>query len=148
MNRDKLKELVLYLFFGVMTTIVNFGVYYVAGKALGEDLYLVSNVIAWVAAVIFAFVTNKLWVFNSKSWARDVVIKEAIGFVSARVFSLLLEEFGLWLMLDVFDMKSIGIDLFGYTITGNLIAKLITQFIVVVTNYILSKLFIFRKKEE
>lgn len=153
MNKDKIKELVSYLFFGVMTTIVNFGVYFIADHLLGKDLYLVSNVIAWVAAVIFAYVTNKLWVFKSKSWAKDVIIKEAVSFVSARLFSLLLEELGLWLMVSVMNMACIKVVLFKYdtallTITGDVIAKIITQFVVVVTNYFLSKLIIFRKKEE
>ena len=148
MDRKKIKELVSYLFFGVMTTIVNFVVYFIANKVLGEKLYLVSNVIAWVVAVAFAYVTNKLWVFDSKSWAKDVVIKEVISFMLARVFSLVLEEFGLWLMISVCRMDSISIDVLGYAITGNLIAKLITQFIVVVSNYAFSQLFIFKKKED
>ena len=148
MDKKKLKELISYLFFGVMTTIVNFIVYFIANKVLGEKLYLVSNVIAWVAAVAFAYVTNKLWVFESKSWAKEIVVKEAVSFVLARVFSLLIEEFGLWLLISVCGMDSVSINVFGFTITGNLIAKVITQFFVVVANYIFSKLFIFRKKEE
>lgn len=148
MDKKKIKELASYLFFGVMTTLVNFVVYFAANKVLGESLYLVSNVIAWVVAVAFAYVTNKLWVFESRSWAKDVVIKEAVSFVLARVFSLLLEEFGLWLMISVFGMGSISVTVFSFTITGNMIAKVITAFFVVVANYVFSKLFIFKKKEE
>ena len=65
---NKYKEIISYLFFGVMTTLVNFVSFWAFNKILGESLYLISNVIAWVISVVFAYVTNKLWVFESKSW--------------------------------------------------------------------------------
>ena len=64
----KYRELLLYLIFGVLTTLVNFLTYWIFTKILGEELYLINNAIAWVVGVIFAFVTNKLFVFESKSW--------------------------------------------------------------------------------
>ena len=68
--------------------------------------YMVANVIAWVIAVAFAYVTNKLWVFESKSWARSVWIPECIGFVSARLATGLLDMGLMYLMICHF-VKSI-----------------------------------------
>ena len=72
------KEMFLYLLFGVLTTVVNLIVF-----SLGNKLFdvLVSNIIAWIAAVVFAFVTNKLFVFDSKSWAPKVILKEVTSFI-------------------------------------------------------------------
>ena len=87
----KYEELILYVVFGGLTTVVNFAVYWVLNKALGENFYLVNNVIAWFVSVVFAYVTNKLWVFESKSWAPKILAKEVPEFFAARVFSLLVE---------------------------------------------------------
>ena len=97
---NKYKEVISYLFFGVMTTLVNFVSFWAFNKILGESLYLISNVIAWVISVVFAYVTNKLWVFESKSWKFRVLLKEVPEFFAARVFSLCVEECGLWLLVD------------------------------------------------
>mgnify|MGYP003435033057 CR=1 FL=1 len=70
----KYKELLLYLIFGVLTTAVNFLAFWVFTKILGEELYLINNAIAWVVGVIFAFVTNKIFVFESKSPPKNVII--------------------------------------------------------------------------
>jgi putative flippase GtrA len=94
---NKYKEIISYLFFGV-TTLVNFVSFWAFNKILGESLYLISNVIAWVISVVFAYVTNKLWVFESKSWKFRVLLKEVPEFFAARVFSLCVEECGCWLI--------------------------------------------------
>lgn len=78
---NKYKEIISYLFFGVMTTLVNFVSFWAFNKILGESLYLISNVIAWVISVVFAYVTNKLWVFESKSWKFRVLLKEVPEFL-------------------------------------------------------------------
>ena len=135
-------EIVRYVFFGVLTTLINLAVYFLSNRVLGEERYLVSNVIAWVLAVAFAYVTNKLWVFESKSWSRDVLIRELPGFFAARIFSLLVEEAGLFLMIDL-----MGFDrwmLLG--VSGDRIAKLVMQFVVIALNYVFSKLVVFSRK--
>lgn len=142
----KYKELITYVIFGVLTTVVNFGIFWLFNLLLGEELYLVNNVIAWVAAVAFAYVTNKLWVFESKSWKPSVIAKEIPSFVAARLFSLAVEEGGLWLFIDVLAFDKLSFSVLSFTITGKLIAKLILQVIVVILNYIFSKLVIFKKK--
>mgnify|MGYP005608009037 FL=1 len=80
----KYKELITYGIFGVATTVVDFVTFKLAGMVLGESLYLLSNVIAWVVSVIFAYITNKLWVFESKSMKSEVVLKELFSFFAAR----------------------------------------------------------------
>lgn len=143
----KYKELLLYLIFGVLTTLVNFATYWAFTKILGEELYLINNAIAWIAGVVFAFITNKLFVFESKSWSGKIAGKEFVEFISARLFSFGVEEGGLWLLVDVLAFGEKSLTLFGFTITGQIIAKLILAVIVVILNYFFSKFLIFKKKK-
>lgn len=145
---EKYREIISYVFFGVLTTVVNLVVFKIFDKILGSNLYLVTNIIAWIAAVIFAYITNKLWVFESKSWKADIVLKELIGFFGARILSLGIEEAGLWLMIDIMHFEHInGFEIMSFTFDGNFIAKLIMQVVVVILNYIFSKFIIFTKKK-
>lgn len=143
----KYKEIITYVLFGVFTTVVNFVVYWLFNKILGEELYLLSNIIAWVAAVTFAYITNKLWVFESKSWKASVIVKEIGGFVAARLFSLAVEEGGLWLFISVMRFDKFSFNIGSFEVTGNLIAKIVLQVIVVILNYFFSKFIIFSKKK-
>ncbi|MBO5064682.1 MAG: GtrA family protein [Clostridia bacterium] len=143
----KYKEFVLYAVFGVVTTLANFFAFLLSDFILGPDYYLISNAIAWIVGVVVAFVTNKLWVFNSKSWKLRVFLKEFSEFVGARLFSFGVEEAGMWLFVDVigFDEKSLNI--FGFVITGVWIVKILLSVIVVILNYFFSKFIIFKKKK-
>ncbi|MBR4940705.1 MAG: GtrA family protein [Clostridia bacterium] len=141
----KYRELILYVVFGGLTTLVNFVILKLCNMAVGEKFYLISNVVAWLGAVIFAYVTNKLFVFESKSWAPKVLTKEIISFAGARVLSLGIEEVGLWLLVDICKMDAITWHIFKFDIGGIMIAKLILAVVVVILNYIFSKLFIFKK---
>ena len=143
----KYKELITYIIFGVLTTLVNFFAFWLFTKILGENLYLVNNAIAWVVGVIFAYVTNKLFVFESKSWNLKLVTKEITGFLGARIFSFLVEEGGMFLFISVLGLGEKSLELLGFTITGQFIVKLLLAVIVVVLNYVFSKFFIFRKQE-
>ncbi len=131
-------EVFRYLFFGGLTTVVSLGSYFIASRLIasgGELTTLqaqVANVISWVFAVAFAYVTNKIWVFNSKTSALKDIIREVVSFVGARIFSLVVECGWLALSMEVMGMN-------------DFIAKVIGQFVVVVLNYIFSKLFIFKK---
>ncbi|MBQ8574940.1 MAG: GtrA family protein [Clostridia bacterium] len=134
------KEVFSYLFFGVMTTVVNLLVLALCNRFV--DI-MVSNIIAWVAAVIFAYVTNKLFVFESKSWKLDVIAKEIPSFAGARVLTLGIEELGLLVMIKWLHLNAaltIG------AIGGEYIVKGILAVVVVLLNYIFSKLLIFKKK--
>ena len=97
----KYKELIIYVIFGVCTTLVNFLTYKLFNVLLGVELYLVSNIIAWFVSVVFAYVSNKLFVFESKSWGLKLVAKEVSSFFAARVFSFLVEEAGLFLLVEI-----------------------------------------------
>ena len=142
----KYKELITYVIFGGLTTLVNFVAFYVVTQVLGEELYLLNNAIAWVVSVVFAYVTNKLFVFESKSWNLKLVAKESVEFVGARIFSFLIEEGGMLLFVSVLGFGEISFNIFEFTITGQLIAKLILAVVVVIMNYFFSKFIIFRKK--
>ncbi len=143
----KYRETISYIFFGAITTLVNLVVFKLFNVILGEDLYLISNTIAWVAAVLVAFFTNKLWVFESKSWAPAVVRRELPAFVGARVFSYLFEEAGLLLTVGIMGLGEWTLALPFITLSGEMVCKVFLQVVVLVLNYIFSKLVIFRKKE-
>ena len=142
----KHKELILYVIFGVLTTIVNFGVFWIFTKLLGEECYLVNNAIAWVAGVVFAFVTNKIFVFNSKSKKIKVVFKELAEFFGARLFSFGVEEGGMLLFISVLGMGEKSFEFLGITFTGQIVVKIALAVIVVILNYFFSKFIIFKKK--
>lgn len=143
----KYKELITYGLFGVATTVVNFTTFEIASRILGEKLYLLSNVIAWVVCVIFAYITNKLWVFESKSMKADVVVKELFSFFAARGFSFIIEEGGLFLLVDVVGLSDYSLKVLNFTISGTFISKAIVGVVVVIINYFFSKMFIFKKSK-
>lgn len=128
---EKYREIISYLFFGVLTTLVNFVVYLPVYNILGMSAS-VSNMIAWVAAVVFAYFVNKIFVFRSLDWSRKTVIPELIKFVSARLLSGVLET----------GILLVTVDILGWN--GN-IWKFVTQILVVISNYVFSKLIVFRK---
>lgn len=128
---NKYEDVIVYLVFGVLTTVVNYLVYLPVYNGLGLSA-TVSNLIAWVAAVAFAFVTNKLLVFKSHDWSAKVVVPELVKFVSCRVASGLMETGILLVAVDLLQGN------------GN-IWKLLTSVIVVIVNYFGSKLLVFRK---
>lgn len=135
----KHKEVVLYVVFGGLTTLVNYLVFYPLVNIPGMQdnvswWTLVVNVIAWVAAVAFAYVTNKFFVFQSKDKSGKTVLREIVSFVGARVASLLIEEAILALFVTVLHFNE------------NLI-KLIASVGTVIINYFFSKFVIFRKKK-
>lgn len=142
---NKYKEIIVYLIFGALTTTVNLATFYIMENAT-DISYLINNAIAWVVGVIFAFITNKIFVFRSTSWNIRKVGKEAVEFLGARLFSFAVEEIGLWLLVDIARMSEFSKVIFGFNITGELIAKVILAVIVVILNYIFSKFFIFKKK--
>lgn len=125
------KELVLYVVFGALTTAVSFVSYYICNTMLGIH-YLASNIVSWVLAVLFAYVTNKLFVFESKGLSKKELLREFFVFILARLVSLGMEELGLWLLIGALHCDE------------NL-AKLIMQVVVVIANYVFSKLFIFKR---
>ena len=129
---EKYWDIITYLIFGVLTTVVNYMVYLPAYNLLGLSAS-VSNVLSWVVAVAFAYLTNKPFVFKSHDWSKKTVIPELTKFVSCRIASGAMETV---ILLGAVDMR-------GWN--GN-IWKLLTQVLVVILNYVFSKLIVFRKK--
>ncbi len=163
MQNPKFKELFWYLVFGVLTTVVNLITFGILNKAfkvewsvkIGSwdfDLFVTFiNAIAWVVAVVFAFVTNRIFVFHSKG----KVMKEFIAFVIARLFTFFAFELGLF-SLSVMIMENacnmpkddLWFSIFGFEIANIYIVKIFIAVFVVVANYIFSKVFIFKKDKK
>lgn len=132
----KYEEIIMYLVFGALTTIVNFVVYFIFVHLLGEsDLSkTISNAIAWFFAVLFAFFTNKIFVFKHKSENTKDFLIEAFKFYGCRIFSGVI-DIGLFaLLVSVFHFNDV-------------IVKVFTQVLVVILNYFFSKLLIFKNKK-
>ena len=125
---NKCREVLMYLLFGGLTTLVNILSFFILRK-LSVGVY-VSNLIAWVVAVLFAFITNKLFVFESKDKSKSG--KELISFFGFRILSLGVDMGAMYLLLQVIN-------------TGEVFAKIIANVIVIILNYIFSKLFVFKK---
>ena len=124
-------DILSYLFFGVLTTAVNYVVYLPCYNLLGWSA-AASNVVAWVAAVAFAYLTNKPFVFKSHDWSAKTVVPELTKFVGSRIASGALETGIIFVTVDCLMWN------------GN-VMKLVTSVLVVVLNYIASKLLVFRK---
>ena len=129
------KEIINYLIFGVLSTVVNFASYFIFAKLFHID-EVVSSGLSWFCAVLFAYITNKIFVFESKTKTVKAFIKEIMSFFACRVLSGILCDVGTFaLMVKVLNINDI-------------IAKIVTQIMVVILNYVLSKLVIFKKKSE
>ena len=130
----KYKEIINYLIFGVLTTIVSLGTYYGSVYTFSNDGFQlqVANVISWIAGVIFAYVTNRKFVFESKEKNK---LKEASKFVASRVATLLMD------MIIMF----IGVTTLKF---NDKIIKLLSQILVIVANYVLSKIIVFKKENK
>ncbi len=130
---QKYREIILYGVFGVLTTVVNWGGYWFLAD-IAHVPYLASTVIAQVLAILFAYLTNRKWVFESKAKGTKEVLGEMLRFFSAR---------GVSLLLDLGCMYA-GVDLLHI---NDKLMKLLANVVVVIANYALSKLFVFRKKK-
>lgn len=128
----KYYDIIVYLVFGVLTTVVNYIVYLPCYNLLGLSA-AVSNAVAWVFAVAFAYVTNKPFVFRSHDWSWKVVFPELTKFVACRVASGVMETAILFVTVDLLFWD------------GNMM-KLVTSVLVVILNYVASKLLVFKNK--
>ena len=121
------RELVLYVVFGAFTFLVNIVTYFLFQSLMGIN-YLVSNVLAWFFSVLFAYITNRTWVFESKS---PKILKEMSLFFGGRIFSGVVDTVLMYLFIDVL-------------VLGNTFSKIVVQIIVIVLNYVFSKLIVFK----
>ena len=128
-------EVITYILAGFLTTVVNYVVYFLMPRfgTSGLDV-VIATIVAWIFAVAFAFIVNKIFVFDSPSWDRKTLLKELPSFITARLLSL-------------------GYDaLFTYITIGRLhlnepLMKILSNVVVLIANYLASKLIIFKKKD-
>lgn len=128
----KYRELIVYVFFGGLTTLVSWGSYFLLTKLFSVD-YQISQWISWAAAVAFAFIVNKLFVFNDRDMTGRGLFRQIWQFVSMRIASGVLEWLLLLLMVELLHI-------------GDGISKIIVSIVTVIINYVASKLIIFRRK--
>ncbi len=128
---SKYRDVVLYLFFGVCTTLVNIISYWICAHPLNISTML-STIIAWILAVLFAYVTNREWVFHSTVTTKKEIINEIISFFSCRLVTGIID----WVCMFVF-VQIVGLN--------DVIVKTIANIIVIILNYVASKVYIFRK---
>ncbi len=127
------KEVINYLVFGGLSTVVNFVSYFIFARIVGIE-EVTSSGLSWFCAVLFAYITNKLFVFESKTNNKKDFFKEIVSFFACRVLSGILCDVGTFaLMINVFGINDI-------------IAKIVTQIMVIILNYVFSKVIIFKKK--
>ena len=124
---DDTKEMLSYVFVGGMTTLVNYVVYFILLKI--HSHWLIANSISWFFAVLFAYYTNKRYVFKSK----NEVKKEFISFVLLRFMTLLIENVCLYLLIDLMNIQP-------------MISKILVSFITIISNYVLCKFKIFKEE--
>ena len=128
----KNREIILYLIFGLMTTAVFYVIYITLSFSFGLYAW-VSTVISQIVAITFAFITNKIFVFASRTKNKAVVLRESIFFAVARLFALGLNTTAMYVLVDLLNFNQI-------------IIQTICQIFIIIFNYIISKWFVFKKK--
>ena len=128
---NKYKEILMYLIFGVLTTVVNIVSYFLLARILHIDT-VVSTVIALILSILFAYITNKIFVFESKTNTAKELLKEIISFFGCRAFTGILDVAFMYITVDVFNLN-------------DMIMKIISNIVVIIVNYVFSKLIIFKK---
>ncbi|MBQ0065558.1 MAG: GtrA family protein [Firmicutes bacterium] len=123
------KEIINYLIFGVLTTLVNVVVYFIC-KDILHIHYLISNFFAWFFSVLFAYITNRKFVFESTS---KNIFSEMIKFFSSRIATGVLDMILMWVFVSLLSING-------------LVSKVVVNVVVIVSNYVLSKLFVFEKR--
>lgn len=126
------KEVMIYLIFGVLTTLVNIITYWILVNILHMD-YKLATSIAWLLSVLFAFITNKLYVFNSKSMLPQILFREFLTFFFFRLFSYLIDLIMMIVMVE-------------WLLMDDLYAKILANIVVVIMNFFASKFLIFRSR--
>ncbi len=125
------EEIINYLVVGVMTTLVSIVVYWVFTKLFHVN-YMISNIISWILSVLFAYVTNKKFVFKSKCDSNKDVFIEVYQFFKYRILSFVIDVLLMYVFVELVTLD-------------DMCAKVIVQIIVIILNYVFSKLFVFKK---
>ncbi len=128
---QKYRDIILYLFFGGCTTVLNIAVYYLCYNIAGIP-NVPSTCIAWILSVLFAYLTNKVYVFQSRSFQREVLLREGLQFFGCRLLTGILDVAIMFVAVDLLHWNG-------------LLWKVISNVLVIILNYVASKLLIFRK---
>ena len=130
----KHKEVLMYLFFGGLAFFLNLFLYWLFVVVIGMNA-LIGNIFCWIICVLFQYVTNKSWVFDGRTESRRDLLRQITSFFGGRLFTLLVEEAMIFIFITTLHYNEMGI-------------KLLAQFVVIVLNYGISKLIVFRKKTQ
>ncbi|MGY3777185.1 GtrA family protein [Isobaculum melis] len=131
---EKIYSLMMYIFMGGITTVINIASFWFFASYLNID-YRISNFFAWFLSVVFAYISNRIYVFESQNKGLKLIFKEVVSFVSFRILSFLIDLGVLILLVDMLSVNELW-------------AKVFTNVIVLVLNYVFSKFFIFSQHEE
>lgn len=131
-RKEDLKELILYTIFGNLTFVISIGSYALFNIAFGIN-ELIANALAWVFAVLFSYVTNKKWVFKAPTPTKTAFFVQMFAFFSGRFMTLIIEEAIIFVFITLLAYPSMWV-------------KLAAQVVVVILNYVISKLFVFRDR--
>ncbi len=155
----KYREIISYVFFGALTTLVSIGTYFIVRTVFpteesapwifkwmyhltfsdGDSSTVLPNIISWIVSVTFAYITNRIWVFKSKVSGAGKIFMQALSFYAARLFTLFVDLIIMYLLVD---LPAVGNGIYEFCI------KVLSNIVVLVLNYIFSKLFIFRSKKK
>ncbi len=130
----KYKKIILYLVFGGFTTLVNIVSYYILAHILNCSV-MFSTIISWILAVFFAYLTNRKMVFDSKASTKKDVLKEVISFFSCRIITGIIDWVGMYVLVEKLHLN-------------DMIIKIVLNIIVIILNYIFSKLIVFKDKNK
>lgn len=137
-----------YLIFGVLTSLINYISFYIFyDKVFGHGQALVANLLSFILATAFAFVTNKVFVFDEKNWQPRTVVRQALSFFYHRLLSFSLEHLGLFGATRIFTQGKIIFSLGTLEFDGVMISKIILSIVATLLNYIFAKYIVFKKKE-
>ena len=126
----KYEEIIKYLIFGVLTTLVSIGSYYILSLFFNLEndiLFVLANILSWMLAVLFAYITNKKYVFKSS----NSKIKEFLKFIASRIITVLIEVLGMYILVKILG-------------SNNMFSKAIMQLVVIILNYVISKFIVFK----
>ena len=127
---EKYLDVIPYIVFGVLTTGVNIGIYWLMAHGLGQKV-MFSTIVAWFAAVLFAYITNRKWVFHSKAKGFNTCVREMFSFFSCRLLTGVIDWGIMLLFVDILKFEDV-------------IVKIMANILVIILNYVASKLIIFR----
>ncbi len=132
-NVEKYKDVIPYLFFGVCTTLVNVITYWVCAHPLGINT-MVSTIVAWILAVLFAYVTNRKWVFHSEAKTKKEIVKEMVSFFGCRLATGVVDWGCMFVFVQILRWNDV-------------IIKFVANLLVIILNYVASKLVIFKNNQ-